>query len=266
MKSKKPLFSIITIVYNDVQNIEQTINSVINQTYKNFEYIIIDGGSTDGTVDIIKKYSKRIDYWVSEKDGGIYPAMNKGIKVANGQIINMMNSGDYYYSKDVLDKVAKYFIKNINLSFVLGLSKFVKNDGTDFLINKKPYFSTLKAGMFNTISHQAFFYKKELHKDLGLYDLKFKICADGYFMYRAYHSKKYDRKLISEIFSVCRSEGVSSTPESLLEHKIFYDEVFGKSILNELLYVKYLLRKNKFGRFVYKIYLSIKLKMKGFKE
>jgi glycosyltransferase involved in cell wall biosynthesis len=90
-----PLISIITIVYNGITTLEQTILSVINQTYKNSEYIIIDGGSTDSTVDIIKKYEKHFAYWLSEPDKGIYNAMNKGIKLSSGKYIALLNSDDW---------------------------------------------------------------------------------------------------------------------------------------------------------------------------
>ncbi len=96
IKEKKTLISIITVVYNGEKYLEQTIKSVINQTYKNIEYIIIDGGSTDGTIDIIKKYKKYISYWHSESDKGLYDAMNKGIKLAKGELIGIINSDDWY--------------------------------------------------------------------------------------------------------------------------------------------------------------------------
>jgi len=253
-----PLFSIITIVFNDKNHIEETILSVLKQTYQNIEYIVIDGGSTDGTVDIIRKYNDSIDYWVSEYDGGIYPAMNKGLLISNGIIINMMNSGDYYYDDTTVEKVAKYFIDQYDLSVVLGKSKYINTDGSDFLLRGNNVLSTLKAGRFNTISHQAFFYKKTLHDEFGLYNEYFRICADGHFMYRVYYSKEHSKELIDEILSLTRTEGISGTPESLLEHKIFYDEVFGRSLLNELLYIKYLLKKSKTGKFLFNKYLGLK--------
>ena len=100
-----PLISIITVVRNDVVHIEQTMLSVLGQTYGNVEYIVIDGGSTDGTVDIIKKYADKLAYWVSEPDGGIYPAMNKGLQHATGEWVNFMNSGDSFADENVLEEV-----------------------------------------------------------------------------------------------------------------------------------------------------------------
>ena len=102
--------SIITVVLNNVQHIENCINSVLNQTYGNIEYIIIDGGSTDGTIDLIKKYEKQISRWVSEPDRGIYDAMNKGIMKSSGDIIGILNSDDMYADEKVIEKVVDCFL------------------------------------------------------------------------------------------------------------------------------------------------------------
>lgn len=101
----KPIVTIITVVYNDVAHIEETMLSVLNQTYASFEYVVIDGGSSDGTVDVIRKYADRLAYWVSEKDGGIYPAMNKGLAHVSGQWVNFMNSGDSFADNRVLEDI-----------------------------------------------------------------------------------------------------------------------------------------------------------------
>lgn len=100
-----PKISVVTVTYNSAATLEETMLSVLNQTYPNIEYIIIDGGSTDGTVDIIKKYVNRLAYWVSEPDQGIYDAMNKGIAVAGGDYINFMNSGDKFYDSNTIESI-----------------------------------------------------------------------------------------------------------------------------------------------------------------
>src|SRR3990172_7180600 len=98
-QEERPLISVITVVYNGAKYIEQTIQSVINQTYDNIEYIIVDGASTDNTLKIINKYEDRIDYWISEADSGLWNAMNKGVRLATGDILNFLNSDDFYITK-----------------------------------------------------------------------------------------------------------------------------------------------------------------------
>ncbi len=109
--NERPLITIVTVVYNGEKTLEQTILSVLNQSYENLEYIIIDGLSTDGTLDIIKKYEDKIDYWQNEPDKGIYDAMNKGIVLSSGEWINFMNSGDLFYDDMVLTKISPYLAK-----------------------------------------------------------------------------------------------------------------------------------------------------------
>ena len=111
--------SVITVTKNSEKFLEENINSLKNQTYQNFEHIIIDGKSTDGTVDIIKKHNEKIDYWISEPDKGLYDAMNKGIEVSTGDIIGILNSDDIYYS-DALRIVNHYFSQQENLDFLFG--------------------------------------------------------------------------------------------------------------------------------------------------
>ncbi len=114
---EKPLISVVTVAYNAVATIEQTILSVINQTYPNIEYIIIDGGSTDGTVNIIKKYMDHIAYWVSEPDKGIYDAMNKGGIRATGTFIQFLNAGDWLENEYVVEKIFKKNPKNVDVIY-----------------------------------------------------------------------------------------------------------------------------------------------------
>jgi len=111
MPESKPKISVITVVFNGVSSIEETVSNVLDQSYENLEYIVIDGGSNDGTQDLIKKYQDKISLWISEPDRGIYDAMNKGIAKASGEYVIFMNCGDKFYDADT---VKSFFIKNIN--------------------------------------------------------------------------------------------------------------------------------------------------------
>jgi glycosyltransferase len=171
--------SIITVVFNAVNTIEETINSVINQSYKNIEYIIIDGGSTDGTLDIIEKYKDKLSYFISEPDYGIYHAMNKGIKKANGDIIGIINADDYYY-EDIFNDVIKSF-DGKNLEEYICFGDMVHGEK----IIKGWRENSVKIGAFAT--HPSMFCPKKVYDKIGKYRLWYKILADYDFMYRAYH-------------------------------------------------------------------------------
>ena len=122
ISKKNPKFSVITVVKNDKFGIVKTIKSVINQSYKDFEYLIIDGDSKDGTLKLISKYKNKIDYIISKPDKGLYFAMNKGLKVAKGEIIVFVNSGDFL-TKNALNIINNIFDKNKNINFVFGTIK-----------------------------------------------------------------------------------------------------------------------------------------------
>lgn len=170
---KNPKVSIITVSLNSEATIRRTIESVINQTYNNIEYIIIDGGSTDGTLSIISEYSDRIDYFVSEKDSGIYEAFNKGIKASNGDIIGIINSDDWYSFEAVEQSVneieksdAEFCCSNaimIEDEMILGINK------SNLRIN--PWYGC-------RIIHPSVFVKKELYDEIGLFDEKYSIASD----------------------------------------------------------------------------------------
>ncbi len=184
-KKTNPTFSIITVVYNDVKNIEETIKSVINQTYKNFEYIIIDGNSDDGTVEKIKKYEKEIDYWISEKDKGIYDAMNKGIKKSKGELLFFLNSNDFFYNKDVLKNIEKKYLENNKPDILYGRMFFkyndpLKEDGVPPQIHPK---KRLPNGY--SIYHQATFVKKDIFNKIGFFDIMYKVAGDYDFFCRS---------------------------------------------------------------------------------
>ena len=161
-----PLISIITVVYNDIDSIEKTISSVLSQTYTNIEYIVIDGNSTDGTVEIINKYDNQISYWISEDDKGIYDAMNKGILNVNGEWINFMNSGDFFYDNDVISKIFTEEKDYENVSIIYGDHQIRRLEHSEI-------FKALPLHLFwkcMPFSHQSMFIKTELMK-INLYDL-----------------------------------------------------------------------------------------------
>jgi glycosyltransferase involved in cell wall biosynthesis len=170
------LFSIITINYNNSEGLRQTIDSVVSQTYHEYEYIIIDGGSTDGSVNIIKSFSDHIDYWVSEKDRGIYHAMNKGVAQAHGDYCIFMNSGDLFYNNSVLKLVEESKIRD---DIVVG--KVVINS-KDKLISPPPTSGelTLYHLYSGAIPHQGTFIKTELLRKYP-YDENLKISSDWKF-------------------------------------------------------------------------------------
>ena len=167
--------SIITVNYNDVDGLERTIKSVISQTFHDYEFIIIDGGSTDGSVDIIKKYENHIDYWVSEKDGGIYPGMNKGLRQAKGDYLNFMNGGDCYHSEDVLEKI---FALKTSADIITGAhsENGLRNVGKDGVTMLDLYKWA--------IDHQASFIRREVALRHP-YDEKYRIVSDWKFFIEA---------------------------------------------------------------------------------
>ena len=207
IEDNKPLISLITVVKNNEKYLEETIKSVLSQRYKNFEYIIIDGGSTDNTKSIINKFSNEIDYWLSEDDDGIYDAFNKGMQLATGDFIGMVNSDDTL-ERDALSILVKYINKNPNIDFVFGSVK--KHWG--ILHGYNPYKIKYSWGFYSSHS-TGFFIKKSSAKKVGLYNLKYKYHADYDFFFRMIVKEKMNgigtKK--EELFGNFRRGGFSST-------------------------------------------------------
>jgi glycosyltransferase involved in cell wall biosynthesis len=186
LKVNKPLVSVITPSWNSASYIEQTILSVINQTYRNVEYIIIDGGSSDGTLDIIRKYESSIDYWVSETDDGMYQAINKGMRRASGEIVAYLNSDDLYYP-DTLEKVVNFFADNSSAELVYGNLDFVNEEGNKLFTQIYPRFNLnffIRANC-SMIGQPAAFWRSSLLKKIGMFDESLKMAADFEFFIRA---------------------------------------------------------------------------------
>jgi len=195
------LISVITVVFNDSIGLEKTINSMIQQSENNYEFIIIDGGSTDDTMCILKRYEKYINYYVSEPDKGIYDAMNKGIRASNGKWINFMNAGDIFASNHILSSIA--FDELNKYTLIYG------NQINNNKINIPEKESILKIG--GTFAcHQSMFFNKELLKNELIYDLKYKIFGDYELVNRMYIKYPNSFKYIDLNISIFEGGGVSS--------------------------------------------------------
>lgn len=168
--------TVVTVCFNAVNEIEETMMSVLNQTYDDIEYIVIDGGSTDGTVDIIKRYADRLAYWVSEPDKGIYDAMNKGIKVATGDYINFMNAGDNFHTSTVVQEVVSQIRPNDD--YVVGMAQY-KKGGKLRIVYWPPIkedFTLKDAFGGRCVNHQSSFIRRKV-LDNG-YNLSYGLIAD----------------------------------------------------------------------------------------
>lgn len=180
---KTPLVSIITVVYNGEKFLQQTIDSVVNQTYKNIEYLIVDGGSNDGTLDIIEKNNKNISKWISGPDNGLYDAMNKGIKMSSGDIIGTINSDDWY-EIDAVETIVKAYNNNPQKLIFHGDRYNIFKNGERQLYRFNP--SALKFKYYNmTYSHPSMFVCKEEYNG-HLYDTSLKSFSDYQFVLEAY--------------------------------------------------------------------------------
>jgi len=180
--------SIITVNFNNKKGLIQTIETVVNQECKDFEWIIVDGGSTDGSVEVIQDHIKHVDFWVSELDQGVYDAMNKGIKVATGDYILFLNSGDYFYTNE-----ATKIINSLESNTDFIIYDYIKKtcSGNELIRQHAAPRSHLISGMF---CHQSVLHKRYMFDKIGLYDTSYKIAADyafflkGFFQYNATYS------------------------------------------------------------------------------
>lgn len=174
-----PKISIITVVYNNGSVIKSAIDSVLSQTYKNIEYIIIDGNSSDGTVEIIQSYGTKISKFVSEPDSGIYDAMNKGLKLVTGDIVGILNSDDFYISNNIIEKVIQVFVHQQVDSMFADLV-YVSSDDLNKVVRyyDSSYFSPQKFAYGWMPAHPTFFVKREVYEKYGYFKIDYKIAAD----------------------------------------------------------------------------------------
>ena len=196
--------SIITICFNSESTIRKTINSVINQTYENIEYIIVDGGSTDSTPKIINEYREFIDYFISEPDKGIYDAMNKGIKISTGQWIHLLNSDDYYFNEDTL-KNAVPLLSHSHTNYFMMWRELDNNKR--ILQNWK--YNRLLLFFTALLPHPALIVSRDQYQNIGFYDINYQIAADHDMILRL--TAKWPGVKHSVALTVMKQGGVSTT-------------------------------------------------------
>lgn len=213
---KKLKVSLITVVRNGKETIKDTIDSILNQSYKNIEYIVIDGKSTDGTVEIIKSYVSGIEKFITETDKGIYDAMNKGLKLATGDIVGILNSDDFYADNHVIEKVVNIFTKN-NVESLFADLVYVKPTNLEKVIryydSSKCLPENFKKAMYP--AHPTFFVKGDIYKQYGYFKIDYKIAADFDLMARFLYTHKISYAYLPEPIIKMRIGGVSTSLKSL---------------------------------------------------
>ncbi len=206
---------IITINYNNAEGLRRTIESVVCQTSRDYEFVVIDGASTDSSVDVIKEYADKIDYWVSEPDGGIYPAMNKGVKVAQGEYCIFMNSGDEFYSKDVIENVVKQGLRE---DIVCGDICFGESN-----VSPNPDKVTMRTLYKHTLFHQASFIRTRLLRDHP-YDEQMRSAADWKFFMHELVFRNATYKHVPIVIARFEDGGISMT-NSDVSHQEVWNEL-----------------------------------------
>jgi glycosyltransferase involved in cell wall biosynthesis len=247
----KPKISIITVAFDNAPRLETTILSVLGQTYNNIEYIIIDGGSTDNSVDIIKLYEDRLSFWISEIDEGIYDAMNKGISKATGSFVNFMKAGDAFHSKESLSNLFDSpDIRDVLNADVIYGNHAVKS-ASGFKIFRPKALSNIERGSF--FCHQSAFTANKLHKSKP-YNIQNTIAADFEFFYFAYlnnHVFKYVDQTICSI----TPEGISDI--NRIETIVSWWNVVNKTRSTNFYFIRRIIRETVVG-YVKKIINSTK--------
>lgn len=202
-----PKVSVITVCYNAEEFIENAIYSVLNQSYENIEYIIIDGASKDNTVSIINKYRSVMACFISEPDKGMYEAMNKGIKAATGDILYFLNSDDVFYDEYVVENVVKVFQKNNNVELIYG-PIIIRDPTTNESFIKPHDYITKSYFIYNSICQQGIFYKASVFNKCGQFNDTYKIVGDYEWELRAFYKYNIKRKYYEGIIAIFRDGGM----------------------------------------------------------
>lgn len=248
-----PLISIITVVYNSQQFLESTIQSIATQESTNFEYIIIDGGSTDGTLDIIKKYPEVVDYWISEPDKGLYDAMNKGLKVAKGEYVWFINSGDKIYEDNTISLIESMVNQSVKPDVIYGETLIIDTEGREIGMRRLSVPDTLtwkKLIDGLVVCHQSIIIKRSI---APFYNTKFKISADYDWVLTSLRNAKAienSRLILSRYLDNGLSK--NNIPRALRErfHVMRKNFGFAKTLGNHILigfrFVNYVIKNRRF--------------------
>lgn len=243
--------SIITVCYNSAKTIENTILSVINQTYKDIEYIIVDGKSKDDTIQIVEKYNSNITKWISESDKGLYDAMNKGIAMATGDIIGILNSDDTFHSNTVIEEISNFHEQN-NIDASVGNIIQNKVNGQIIRLYSSKNWNPGKLEIGFMPPHPSIFFKKELFNKFGLYDLGFKIGADYELITRFFLKNKIIWKYSGITTTAMLAGGLSSSGFS--SYKLISKEIQKALSMNGVVFSPFNIKM----RFLWKIIGFIK--------
>lgn len=248
--SDQPTVTIVTPSWNSVEFIERTIRSIVSQTYKNIEFIVVDGGSTDGTLDVLKRHTDEISWWVSEKDNGMYHAINKGLARASGEIVAYLNSDDIYYP-ETISQVVSIFSECPEADLIYGDLDFI--DAKDSILYKQKYpnFSAkhFANANYSMIGQPASFWRSSLLKKIGGFDESFKMAADFDFFVRAGSAGKILR--VDRTFAAFRVHEKSLTSRQL---QLNFSEI---ELMREKHGVAYKRFTSKISRLMYDIYFKL---------
>lgn len=201
--------TVITVCLNSEKTIERTINSILNQKYKNIEFIVIDGKSTDDTINIVNKYKSKIHKIISEKDDGIYDAINKGIKICSGDVISILHSDDSFINEDVLSNVVKHFANEKKIECLIGNTIITKNNKILRKYSSKIFKPWMIYFGFSP-PHPSSFFKKKIYEKYGLFKTKYNIAGDFEFFLRTLLLRKVLFKTVSENYVNMLSGGKST--------------------------------------------------------
>lgn len=209
-KDINPKVSVVTVCLNSAGTIERTVQSVLSQDYQDIEYIVIDGRSSDNTLNILKQYEDKISLLISEIDSGLYDAMNKGVRLSSGEFIFFINADDRFTDSSVISDFVRTYQENSELNFIYG-DVLLESDSGNARISKQLKRLTSPGLCMTTICHQAIFCKKSLFDDIGYYSQEYKVVSDYEWIMRAYKKNKLKSKHIDRSICEIGTSGLTYT-------------------------------------------------------